>query len=218
MWQIRNWFRATGVLMLAAAVCGAAITGYGFVRWQMAAELYQQRLAELGSRYEQLQSTYNDAVRKTAVTELRVDEAGRVSLRIRSAAGTLRELDTPFTASQELYVDYVVQNGRLWIRRLFDAGTAPRDGLLIDPELGDIDWDAPGVRHGKAVYRALAPGRWVISVTGDGSLGLTRVAGEPDPDLAPPPEVREYPPIEEQARQEASEIGVAEVLRYLLGF
>lgn len=62
---------------------------------------------------------------------------------------------------------------------------------MIDPVLERINWQAPGLAVGKAVYRRLDEGRWVVTVTGDGSLGLAR-QDEPDPasPLSPPPRSR----------------------------
>jgi hypothetical protein len=93
---------------------------------------------------------------------------------IRDASGAVRTIETPFDPSREIYVDFVVLDGRLWIRRVFDDRTPPEQGVLIDPALAEIDWSEDEAAHGKATYRALGPGRWIVSVTGDGSLGLAR--------------------------------------------
>src|SRR5262249_20783722 len=126
----------------------------------------------------------------------------RLSVAIRDAAGAARVIETPFDPSHEIYVDYAVLDGRLWIRRVFDDRTPPGEGVLVDPQLAQVDWDARGGAYGKATYRSLGPGRWVVSVSGDGSLGLVRVPdGEPT-ELAPPPPVRSYEPVED-ARHDA---------------
>ena len=57
---------------------------------------------------------------------------------------------------------------RVLIRRIFDEWTPPSLGLVIDGSLGTVDWEAEGVRLGKAVYRSLQPGRWTVSVSGAG--------------------------------------------------
>jgi hypothetical protein len=83
--------------------------------------------------------------------------------------------------------------GRLWIRRVFSNDVPPERGVVINPLVDDVDWDSDNARYGKAIYRRLGEGRWVITVTGDGSLGLKRVEGEPV-QLSPPPPVRDFEP------------------------
>jgi len=102
----------------------------------------------------------------------------------------LREIPTSFNPEGEIYIDYVVVGGRLWIRRVFDAQTPPAEGLVIDPHVAEIDWSGDTVNVGKAVYRRLDEGRWVVTVTGNGSLGLAPAEGDA-PALTPPPIVRE---------------------------
>ena len=134
------------------------------------------------------------------MTELVVED-GKLAVAIRDAGGAIRTIETPFDPSREIYVDFVVLDGRLWIRRVFDDRTPPEQGVLIDPALAQIDWSEEQAAYGKATYRALAPGRWVVSVTGDGSLGLTRAArGRAPAELAPPPPVRRLRADRERAR------------------
>lgn len=202
----------------ALAIVGAAalLIGLRAVRSDVASEVYRTRLGELTQDYNALRSEYNAAVARTAVTELIVED-GRLAVRVRTASGAERVYPAPFDPSGEIYVDYAVVDGRLWIRRVFDAATAPSQGLVIDPALAEIDFEAPGVRAGKAVYRTLSEGRWVISVTGDGSLGLTR-ASEPGPaQLTPAPEVRDFDEIKEEARREADRVSLFDALRTLFG-
>jgi hypothetical protein len=52
-------------------------------------------------------------------------------------------------------------------------------------------------------------------VTGDGSLGLTRGREDVPIELAPPPPVRDYPPIESTLDAALRELAPAEVLRAL---
>jgi hypothetical protein len=148
------------------------------------------------------------------VTELVVED-GRLSVAIRDAGGSIRSIETPFDPSREIYVDFVVLEGRLWIRRVFDDRTPPEQGVLVDPALAEIDWSAEAADHGKAAYRALGPGRWVVSVTGDGSLGLTRAREDAPAELAPPPALRSYEPVESEIDDGLGELGAAEVLRAL---
>ena len=156
------WPAAVGLLGI-----GLTVAGYGMIRSNLAADVYRDRLAALSERHASLARTYNRAVRRTAVTEIIVtepqdgaeaanadadpDAGGSVSVRVRTAAGPVREIDTPFSPDGELYVDYVVLDGRLWIRRVFDERTPPRDGVVIDPIADGVDWSDPRARVGKAV-------------------------------------------------------------------
>ena len=62
-----RWLRALGMLGLVAVCCVAL---WRQSRGNIAAGIYRQRLEDLSGRYSQLADMYNDAVRKTAVTEL----------------------------------------------------------------------------------------------------------------------------------------------------
>lgn len=211
--------RLAGLGLLAVVivvVIVAALAGYRLARWQLAAEVYRERLTVLQQDYERLRSTYNDAVRRTAVTELLVEDS-QLSVRIRTAEGVQRTIPTPFDPRHEIYVDYVVVDGRLWIRRVFDAFTAPERGVVIDPKLAEIDWDSPSVEHGKAAYRQLGEGRWVVTVTGDGSLGLAKQVDDAVPELSAPPEVREHSPVEQELASQRDGIGPLDVLWKLVG-
>ena len=204
--------------LLIATLGVAAFATFRVLETQIEADVYRDRLSEISQDLAELRSQFNEVVRKTAVTELWV-EGDELSVTIRAADGSRKTLLTPFDPRSEIYVDYVVVNGRLWIRRVFDESTAPDRGMLIDPELADIDWSDEGASHGKATYRALHDGRWVVSVTGDGSLGLApAVEGEPT-QLSPPPPVRDYAPVAEHvaaALRDLSpeEIAVALVRRF----
>lgn len=203
----------TGGAMVALAGLGSVL-GYRFLRSQAEAAVYRDRLASLAGEYEGLRATYNEAVRRTAVTELVVRD-GRLSVRVRTADGAISETPTPYDPRGEVYVDYVVREGRLWIRRVFDASTPPSLGVVIDPAFGEVAWGEGEV--GKAVYRSLGEGRWVVSVTGGGSLGLVR-AGEADAvELSGAPAVREYEPALHEADAAARAIGLREVLSSAIG-
>ncbi len=207
--------RRIRMLVLLVAVAVAATTAYQWVRWRVTLDVTRERLATLGREYEQLRETYNEAVRRTAVTELLVRD-GSLWVSIRTAAGLHEQIPTPFNPSYEIYVDYVVVDGRLWIRRIFDEHTPPGEGLVIDPAWAMIDWDAPGVAHGKTVYRQLSEGRWVITVSGDGSLGLALRDDEQTTELSPPPPVRPFEPIAGNASAGADPIGPGDVVMHLL--
>lgn len=197
-------------LVLLLAVSGFA--AYRLLEASIAAEVYRSRLAELSSDYESLLGQYNQAVRRTAVTELLVED-GRLTVVVRTAEGELQSLPTDLDPSKEIYVDYVVYDGRLWIRRLFDEDTPPGDGLVVDPRFVAIDWQAESASHGKAAYRALSEGRWVVDVTGDGSLGLARRGPHEAVRLSPPPPVRQYGPIDRAVESRLGRVGALEALQ-----
>lgn len=200
---------------LIITVAMSSVFAYRLVYSRLEVEVYRSRLAELSDDLGELRDQYNQVVMRTAVTELLVED-GTLSVHIRSARGLERSIPTPFDPSAEIYVDYVVIDGRLWIRRVFDNATPPLDGLIIDPELVAIDWDAEGAVVGKAIYRALSDGRWVVTVTGDGSLGIARLAGGEVANLAPPPPVREYRELEDEIEDVLREAAMAELFDELL--
>ena len=202
----------TAVLLVLSVV--GAVAAFRLIEATLAADVYRERLAQLATDYETLLGSYNAAVRRTAVTEL-VVEGDTLSVVIRTADGELQVLTTPFDPSQEIYVDYVVSNGRLWIRRIFDESTPPGEGMVIDPRFVDVDWTADEASHGKAAYRSLGEGRWVVDVTGDGSLGLARREPDDTPTLSPPPEIRRFEPVEDEVAGRLGSIGAGEALRAL---
>ncbi len=211
-----GWSIALGVLGL-----GVALMGYRFVRADVESQVYKDRLRSLTSEYESLRSNYNHAVRRTAVTELVVED-GRLNVRVREADGSERIIPTPFDPSGEIYADYIVRDGRIWIRRVFDDRTPPSQGVLIDPGLLDVRWSeepalGSGPTIGKAVYRSLGEGRWVVTVTGDGSLGLRRAPLDEPAFLEPAPPLRDFNEMEREVRVETENISWSDVWRVLLG-
>lgn len=201
-------------LFLLVLVAVSAFAAYRLLEASLAAEVYRDRLGELAADYEQLRDRYNAAVRRTAVTELVVED-GQLTVVIRTSDGELQSLASSFDPSKEIYVDYVVHDGRLWIRRVFDEDTPPGEGMLIDPRFVDVDWEAAGESYGKAAYRSLGEGRWVVDVTGDGSLGLARREPQERVRLEPPPPVRRYEPIEAAVDEALGAIRPAEAVRVL---
>jgi hypothetical protein len=202
-------------LCLLVLVALAAFAAQRLLEASLAAEVYRERLMELSADYEQLRGRYDEAVRRTAVTELVVAD-GKLSVVIRTAEGELKSFESPFDPSREIYVDYVVRDGRLWIRRLFDDRTPPGEGMSIDPRLIDVDWETVDEGFGKAAYRALDEGRWVVDVTGDGSLGLARRDPGEIVELTPAPPVREYEPVGETVESLLGSIRASEAFRALL--
>lgn len=203
----------TAVVGLLALLAAGA--GYRFARADVEARVYRDRLAAMARDYEALRAQYNDAVRQTAVTELLVQN-GAITVRVRTAAGALREIQTPFDPARELFVDFVVRDGRILIRRLFDDRTAPEHGLMIDAELAQIDWDDPSFARGQTAYRRFEEGRWVIAVTGGGAFALRRVGPVDDVELVANPSVRDFDELEREARAELDALSPTEVLRRFL--
>lgn len=207
---------ATGAVFVGVGTL-AGLFGYRFVRADLSAEVYRDRLEALSVEYAGLREKYNEAVAKQAVTELVVRD-GKLSVRVRSPRGVVEEIPTPYRPEGEIYVDYVVASGRLLIRRVFDDLTPPSSGLVIDPALEWVNWADPSIDRGQAVYRRLDEGRWIITVTGQGTLGLRRVGEADGPaDLVTAPEVRDFDEAPEQADARVSEIGPGEVWKRLVG-
>lgn len=201
-----------GALALVVGLGG--LLGYQFFRAELAASMYRRKLEDVAGEYKKLATTYNEAVRRTAVTELNV-EGGKLSVRIRGINGVLQEIATPFNPGGEIYIDYVVIENRLWIRRVFDASTPPEKGLIVDPRFINVEWDSSRARYGKAVYRTLGEGRWVVTVTGDGSLGLTKVDAQEPVGLAGAPVVKDYEEIGEEVEKETGSITPADVWHWV---
>jgi hypothetical protein len=220
----------TLVILLVLGIGGATVLGTGLdlARSRAEAAVYRQRLADLAAEHVAIVDQYNVAVRRTAVTELIVREpaddapagaAPSLAVRVRSLSGVEREIATDFDPRTEIYVDFVVKDGRVLIRRLFDENTPPSQGLVIDGSLGTVDWEAENVRLGKAVYRALRSGRWTISVNGSGAIDLAW-AGPVDQApaaLAATAEVADFEEVEADVRDAQESIGFGEVWRMLLG-
>lgn len=207
-----NPFRWLARGLTAVVVVAAGLFGYSLLRADLAADVYLDRLQALAGDYENLRGTFNEAISKTAVTELVVEE-GKLFVHIRDASGKVQKLETPYDPAGEIYVDFVVVEGRLLIRRLFDESTRPADAMVIDEQLADIDWEHEGSRLGKAVYRALGEGRWVITVTANGSLDLVSAPEGESFELVAAPPVRDYEQIQEEAEHEIDEIGPGDVMR-----
>jgi hypothetical protein len=209
---MRKWIRVAISLVLLAVIAGVA---YRLALSKAEVDIYRDRLLGLSEEYESLRSRYNEAVAKTAVTELLVKD-GRLSLVIRTIQGVERVIDTPFDPTHEIYCDYVVLDGRLWIRRVYDSHTPPRDGLVVDKDLQYVNWNDAGARYGKAVYRSLEEGRWVVTVTGDGSLALVKVNPKAEVTLSGPPPVRDYEQLKKQIDDSLAKVTPGDVLKRVI--
>jgi len=207
--------------LLLTTVWIAGLSLAGLATWRLAdarleANVYRTRLAALNEDFRVLRERYRDLLRETAVTELIVEQ-GRLSVSIRTAQGELRRFETPYDPAAEIYVDYVVRSGRLWIRRVFDAATPPQQGTVIDPSVAELAWeDDPELAHGKATYRALGEGRWIVTATGNGALGLAEARPGDHIVLSPPPELKRYPPAPEEARDVLRALTPLEIARAAL--
>lgn len=203
-------------LAVLAAAGVAGLFGLEMVRSRAESAVYRDRLAALTTDYAALTERYNAAVKRAAVTEL-VVEQGALSVAVRTDAGEIKRIATPYDPAKEVYVDFALIDGRVWIRRVFDAATPPVFATVIDPDLVEIDWEGPGASFGQAVYRSLGEGRWVVTVTGSGALALTRADDQTPVALAPPPLVRAFEEVEAEARREAERVGWRELLARVLG-
>jgi len=180
--------------VVALLACAAAV--YKVSDAVSRAQEAEKALAQARAQFDDLAQQYNQAIRKTAVTELWVEQ-GQLSVVVRTAAGVEQRIATPYDPAGEVYVDYVVVDGRMWIRRVFDANTPPSQATVIDPQWEQIDWSNPAATLGKAVYRTLDEGRWTITVTGDGSLGLAKASTpSQDTQLTYAPPLGSFEPVE----------------------
>ncbi|HVZ93630.1 MAG TPA: hypothetical protein VG797_03885 [Phycisphaerales bacterium] len=208
----RLW-TATVLTVLTAA---GGYVAYRMVRGEVVARVYRAKLETLVADYEKLRGTYNEAIRRTAVTEL-VVKNGELCVIVRDASGGFKTIETPFDPTREIFVDYAVIDGRLLVRRVFDDRTPPAQALVVEPSLAAVDWDAPGAAHGKAIYRTLGEGRWMVSVTGNGSLGLVRAEDGATATMVASPEVKDYAKMLTEADSRVEEIGAGDVIGALLG-
>ncbi len=219
-------------IMVGVAGLGAVgligVAGLRLARADAAEQVYRARLESLAKDYEGLRSSYNRAVRRTAVTELVVKD-GTVTALVRSAHGPIAEIPTGADPSKEVYVDFALLDGRVWIRRVFDAGTRPEDATVIDPRLAAIDWlgkeplepqgstPARATAIGQAVYRTLGEGRWVVRVSGDGALGLERVSEDAMVSLEEAPAVWSFDEVQSEVREQVGKVGWREALGAVIG-
>ncbi len=183
---------------------------------KIAAGLYKSRLAELNGKYDQLRSRYNDAVKKTAITELTVKD-GKLNVVIRTVEGIIKTVPTPYNPEKEIHVDYLVTKGRLWIRRIHDSSTPPDKALIIDPALGQIEWKDGDKDYGLVIYKVLSEGRWVVSATRNGALAMKKLPADVQVALASPPQIMDLEEIDTQVNNKLDSIGPIDVVKWLLG-
>tara|TARA_R110002073_G_scaffold118918_1_gene258679 strand:- start:593710 stop:594363 length:654 start_codon:yes stop_codon:yes gene_type:complete len=201
---------------IIAAVGLVSVVGMRFAKADAANEVYQSRLRDLSTNYESLAAQYNQAVRQTAITELVVKDRS-ITVQIRTIEGTAETIETSCDADKEIYVDFALIEGRLWIRRVFDADTPPSQATIINPKLANVDWNAEGALVGQAVYRQLDEGRWVVNAAGDGALALTKVPDDQVVNLSPPPTIKAYEEIQSQVDEELDKVTWRDVIATVLG-
>jgi hypothetical protein len=206
--------------MLTGATCLLLLTliGTGLFLWgrsRVLEAVYRDRLRQLCDEYEALRSNYNTVVRRTAVAELKAAD-GKLAIVYRIGGQAVKTVPLPFDPTREIYVDFVVIDGRLLIRRVFSEDTPPNAGVLLNPELLGIDWERPDIHVGKAVYRRLNNGRWAVTVTGNGALGLERIRhAAPGPTIAPAPPVHDYAETASAIQSRTRAISLREVVAAL---
>lgn len=203
-------------LSLVALVL-ATLAGYQWAKASVAQDIYRDRLTSLQADYQQLAEQYNQAITPRPVTELLVENQ-KVCVLVRKGDGELVRVPTPFNGwENDVYVDYVLADGRLLIRRVFEIknGQDTSKPVQVDADLVDVQW-GDAVPFGKAIYRSkMADGRWVVSVTGDGSLTLKRVGDHEPVELATQPRIEKFDPVDERADEAVQRIGVGDVWQYL---
>lgn len=203
-------------LSLVALVL-ATLAGYQWAKASVAQDIYRDRLTSLQAEYQQLAEQYNQAITPRPVTELLVENQ-KVCVLVRKGDGELIRVPTPFNGwENDVYVDYVLADGRLLIRRVFEIknGQDTSKPVQVDADLVDVKW-GDAVPFGKAIYRSkMADGRWVVSVTGDGSLTLKRVGDTEPIELATQPRIEKFDPVDERADEAVDRIGVGDVWRYM---
>ncbi|MEX0331184.1 MAG: hypothetical protein AB3N64_07155 [Puniceicoccaceae bacterium] len=192
------------------------VSGFFWLREEVTSQIYRNKLESMAAEYAELADRYNDAVRQSAVTELEVTEDS-VAVLIRTIDGDLKRIPTPYDPKEEIFVDYLVGNGRIWIRRVFDENTAPGNGLVIDPVWEVVDWKDSALSYGKIVYRSLEPGIWSIQVSGNGALSLEPAAESHPEALTAAPELRSFEEIQLSLDAEVQSITLADLWDYCCG-
>jgi hypothetical protein len=205
---MRTW----SVFVLLMLVGAGAYVGYRSLRVEALSAAYRQRLHALSEDYARLSARYDTVVKRTSVTEL-VVEGSKLSVVISTLDGELKRIETPFDPKNEIHVDYVVRDGRLWIRRVHDSATAADHALLIDPALAGLSWDPTGNDYGVTIYRPLSEGRWIISVTANGALNLVKQASGSTSAvvLEPAPRVQRFEQLEQDARNDVADLSFMEL-------
>lgn len=211
--------RKVSTLLNVALLAAIAFAGYYLIKSHVEADLYHEKLVALSQDYEKLKTNYNQAVKKTAVTELLVNEDGSICVVFVSMNGEEKVVPTKFRMGSEIFVDFVIIDGRAFFRRVFDENTAPKEAMLIDPKLQEVEWDKGHASSGKATYAKLTEqGRWVVTLTGNGSLDIRKKGdNEPQTVLVPSVDVNDYSQVEKDVKDTVNKISFGDVMGRLFG-
>ena len=183
------------ILLFGALLAGVLWLGYTLYRTRIEAAYYKEGVKTSIARYQsvldhynlvakrfmKLRDNYNRVLSRTAITELKV-QGKKCFVVLRNSEGVIAEVETPVDLSKEVFVDYVVFDNKLFIRRVFDSSTAPDSAhdLFADGAIrsalpgGAVNWDVKRFKFGKSIYRRLDEGVWMITVTGGGALAIER--------------------------------------------
>lgn len=210
--------RRLGLLCFIIITFLSLLLGYKFARTSIAADYYRDRLREELAKAEAMRQTFNEVVKKTVITELLVNEDDSVCVVFVAADNTERVVNTPFKKGAEMNVDFIRrEDGRLFLRRIYDENTKPKEALFIDPDLQTVDWK-PATRGNTTYTQLNQTGRWIVTVSGGGALELTKaddkIKREP---LKPLPTIKEYAVIEKEISAKVEEIGFTDVMQALFG-
>ena len=169
-----------------------------------------------GVNNAKLRDQYERALRETVVTELEVKE-GALSVRYLRSDGKIVVVPTALNTEKEIFIDFYVAGNRVGIRRLFDSSQPADSAIVLDEPWDTMANDAPPASFGRTVYRRLDEGRWVVTMTGNGSLGLMRSALDDSGRLAAPPAlVNPEAPLRE-GDEAVEEISFSDVVGWLMG-
>ena len=212
--------RRIGQVVFVGVLALAVLLGYNFVRSNIAADFYRDRLREEVKKHEALRQTFNEVVRKTVVTELVVNDDDSVCVVFIDGNNQEKVVPTKFKKGAVVYVDFMVNDGKLFLRRLFDHKTAPADGLVIDPLAQTVNEDeSEREEFGSAPYARLnQKGRWVVNATQNGALELKKADDSaPRRPIVRDLPVRDYKEIEKEINTQVDEIGPKDVWQSLIG-
>ncbi len=224
--------RKISTILNVALLAAIAFAGYYLIKSHVEADIYREKFEKVSADYEKMRTTYNEAVKKTAVTELLVNEDGSVCVVFVTLDGQEKILPTQFKMGNELFVDYVTIDDRTYFRRVFDQKTTPENALYIDPKLQEVEWKSAGeepnalphpnhsqVTDGVISYVKLSnPGRWEVTITGDGKPDIRKKdKNEPPSALVPSVQVRDYSQIEKEVKDQIEGISFSDVMSRLFG-
>lgn len=211
--------RRLGIIAFIALTGLAVWLAYRYAHAQFAEDVYRQRISTLVKDYENLRTSFNSAVKKTAVTELLVNEDGSICVVFVNMDGSEVVKPTPFRLGSEVFVDFVAIDNRLFLRRIFDEHTMPKEAMFINPELQKIEWQSGKVGGGSAPYIQInKPGRWVVSANGTGALEIRHTdVNAPRAPLVATPAVRDFSTVDKELNDDLEQITAGDVIKGIFG-